>query len=96
MISEKDIQDIKRRAGITEQGQSGQIETEIGRQAMMRMEQELADNYINGNISDVKQTLHGLDPAMAAAMAIRVYLYLNDVNPQHAGGFAKTVISAAR
>lgn len=84
-----DRKELQRRAGITEAG------VERTRQ-MMRMEQEMADNYINGNISDVKQTLHGLDPAMAAAMAIRVYLYLNDVNPQHAGGFAKTVVSAAR
>ena len=85
MVNDKDIKDIKRRAGITEQVNVQQ-----------EMEQEIADNYINGNISDVKQALHSLDSGMAAAMAIRVYLYLNDVNPQHAGGFAKVIVGAAR
>lgn len=85
MKEAEEIQDIKRRAGITEQVNVQQ-----------EMEQEIADNYINGNISDVKQALHSLDSGMAAAMAIRVYLYLNDVNPQHAGGFAKVIVGAAR
>jgi len=85
MVNDKDIQDIKRRAGITEQPID-----------MSRMEQYVADNYINGNISDVKNIMHNLNSDMAAAMALRVYLYLNDVNPQHAGGFAKIIINTPR
>lgn len=82
---DKDIKDIKRRAGITEQVN---VEQE--------MEQQIADNYLNGNISDVKNIMHNLNSDMAAAMALRVYLYLNDVDPQHAGGFAKIMVNAAR
>ena len=85
----KDIQDLKRRAGITE--------VEDPTDQMIRMQQELADNWINGNISDVKRTLHNLDPAMAVAMALRTHIYLIDmVGPQDASNFAKIMINAAR
>ena len=81
-----DKKELQRRAGIlTEQPID-----------MPRMEQYVADNYLNGNISDVKNIIHNLNSDMAAAMALRVYLYLNDVNPQHAGGFAKIIIEASR
>ena len=86
MVTEKDIQDIKRRAGIFENQTTD----------MARLEQQIADNYINGNLSDVKNILHNLDSTMAAAMALRVFLYLNDVDSKHATNFAMMMINAAR
>ena len=88
MKEAEEIQDLKRRAGITEQEPSGQ---------MLRMEQEITDNWINGNIYDVEKALHSLDSGMAVAMVLRVYLYLNDIRgSQGANNFAKHMINAAR
>ena len=84
-----DRKELQRRAGITEQ--------EDRTDQMMRMQQKIADDYINGNLNDVRRDLHGLDPSMSAAMALRVHLYLRDmVGPQDANNFAKIVINFAR
>lgn len=84
-----DKKELQRRAGITEQ--------EDRTDQMMRMQRELADNWISGNIYQVEKTFQGLDSSMAVAMALRIYLYLSDTSgPQGANNFAKHMINAAR
>jgi hypothetical protein len=43
---------------------------------MQKKVEEIANNYVNGNISDVKQAFKGMSLMEAAHTAVEVYCYL--------------------
>jgi hypothetical protein len=55
----------------------------------MEKVEEIATNFVNGNISDVKKAFNEMEPLEAANVAVGVYLYLrNDVESAgEAGAF---------
>lgn len=42
---------------------------------MRKKVEEIANNYVNGNISDVKQAFKEMEPLEAAHVAVEVYCY---------------------